>query len=567
LLLALLALSGATGCASLLPTPPSALPSSAQAGDNTIVVAAQGPPRQTLPQFLGSQRFLQALGVVVDRVRNRLGSRFPGLEATPPLLAITDPANAQSAIPSVAAAAAAKAEEDAAPQKIKAIRYLAKLGCKECYPDTMSGLLAGFDDCTEAVRYETAKALRTLTDGPCKNCKNGTCCTPDVVKKLDEVVNGRTETGLPSEPSERVRRMARMALENCNCAAVPAAAEDREVEGPLPTDAAAPAEGPTPAAGSSPTPASTNTAAVDAASSNAAAVNTAVLRQPPQKAYDVVVARVNDQAIHYREIAARVEQRLAALRLQAAHDPLAEAALVPQLFREELQQAIDRTLLVQEARRTPEFAGSLVSYEAADVPAPHTNASTNGASLSAAVISDDELAAAWLRRQLPVDDRVSDDEIRTWYQQHREEFRRAAEIRWERVTAAPQQFGSADAARSVLQEVRERAESLAPPAPPSAEVQSLRVESFDWTSEAAIPSNELAEALRVLPIGRVSEIVNDGDGLHVVRVLARRPQRLLALEEVYDTIHARIVEERRAEPRRRYLDELRRRADVWTMHS
>ena len=69
---------------------------------------------------------------------------FPGLEALPPLLSIADPKNLQSSNPAVAAAAGAKADEDQAAQKIKAIRYLATLGCAGCYPDVEDALLAAW---------------------------------------------------------------------------------------------------------------------------------------------------------------------------------------------------------------------------------------------------------------------------------------------------------------------------------------------------------------------------------------------------------------------------------------
>ena len=97
---------------------------------------------------------------LVDRIRNLLGMRFPGLEAKPPLLAITDPANmTEDSPPAVKAAAEIKAQEDQAAQKIKALRYLATIGCGGCYPDVEDAFLAALDDCTEEVKeaFEAAE--------------------------------------------------------------------------------------------------------------------------------------------------------------------------------------------------------------------------------------------------------------------------------------------------------------------------------------------------------------------------------------------------------------------------
>lgn len=226
-----LALAYVAGCASTAPPaaaplsgiagapttpPPTTAPTTSANGTTVNVAAPSSPccPHETLPEFLGIKGLFQAIGGLIEKLRNRLGSAFPGLESTPALLAITNPANANSSNPAVAAAAGAKADEDAAPQKIKAIRYLATLGCAGCYPDIEDALLASLDDCTEAVRYEAAKAFRELSGRPCSTCKTKSCCSPKVRKKLDEVAN-KKEKNCYKEPSERVRRMARLALAGC----------------------------------------------------------------------------------------------------------------------------------------------------------------------------------------------------------------------------------------------------------------------------------------------------------------------------------------------------------------
>jgi len=207
-------LPGAGGAAGAPATP--AAPTTTPNGTTVNVAAPSTPccPHETLPEFLGIKGLIKGIAALIEGLRNRLGSAFPGLESTPPLLAITNPANASSSNPAVAAAAGAKADEDQAPQKIKAIRYLATLGCSGCYPDIEDALLASLDDCTEAVRYEAAKAFRELSGSSCATCKTKSCCSPKVRKKLDEVAN-KMEKNCYKEPSARVRRMARLALSGC----------------------------------------------------------------------------------------------------------------------------------------------------------------------------------------------------------------------------------------------------------------------------------------------------------------------------------------------------------------
>jgi hypothetical protein len=238
---------GCLGCQSgPRPAPtPAALPTSAQAGDTTIVaVAGPSPAKATLPEFLGIGQLFGGLGAIGQRVRNRLGSRFPFLETKPPLLAISDPANMSAdAPPAVKAAAEAKAEEDKAPQKAKAIRYLASLGCGECYPDTEDAFLDALEDCTELVRYETVMGLRSSAGDPCQRCRENSCCSPKLLKKLNQLAYEVDDKGCNYESSSRVRRNARLALRACG-GYQPEASSDVPEEGPTETPPVPPEEEP-----------------------------------------------------------------------------------------------------------------------------------------------------------------------------------------------------------------------------------------------------------------------------------------------------------------------------------
>ena len=227
------ALAFCVGCASMpAPTPPAAaapaLPTSTTAGDISIVAIAVPSAekcckKQTLPEFLGLDKLGAGIGGLFQgffsRVTSVLGleGKFPGLQPKPPIANITDPANlSETASPSVQAAAKVKAEQDQASQKIQALRYLATIGCGGCYPEVEDALLAGLDDCTEVVRYEAVKAMRGKKRKCCTYCSQDGCCSEKVQKKLNEIANKMKPSGGFVEPSERVRRLARLALSACS---------------------------------------------------------------------------------------------------------------------------------------------------------------------------------------------------------------------------------------------------------------------------------------------------------------------------------------------------------------
>lgn len=134
-----------------------------------------------------------------------------------------------------------KQEEDAAPQKIAALRYLATIGCAGCYPGVEEAFIASMEDCTEEVRFEAILAIRHTTTCPCECCGKSSCCSEKIQKKLRELAFDTDDSGRPKESSERVRRQARLALAQCG----PPVSEAKPVEEPKPqVQEGPPEEGP-----------------------------------------------------------------------------------------------------------------------------------------------------------------------------------------------------------------------------------------------------------------------------------------------------------------------------------
>ncbi len=177
-----------------------------------------------------------------SKLVNPLGNH-PGLEKKPLLKKIADPANLDPKMPkAVQAAAAIKQQEDLAPQKIKAIKYLATMGCG-CYQKTVDvrgAMLDALDDCTESVRQAAAEALSEMAGNPCSTC-GCTCCSADIMNKLQDMASGKDAKGCFKESSADVRQAAQAALDACRRKLPPGVAEVAPVptippigEGPKP---------------------------------------------------------------------------------------------------------------------------------------------------------------------------------------------------------------------------------------------------------------------------------------------------------------------------------------------
>jgi hypothetical protein len=178
------------------------------------VNAQQPASPTTLWSFLGIP---QAFRRTRDGLSNRRGNH-PGLERRSPVKGLADPANLESDVPSVKKAAEIKQAEDMKKQKIKAVKYLASIGCG-CYDkdgEVSGALAASMDDCTEDVRLATVQAIRDAAEGqPCEQCGQSCCCKEVVVLQLARLAYERDDKGCWVEPSERVRQLAAETLRIC----------------------------------------------------------------------------------------------------------------------------------------------------------------------------------------------------------------------------------------------------------------------------------------------------------------------------------------------------------------
>jgi hypothetical protein len=164
----------------------------------------------TLWNFLGIP---QGFNKIRDATSNRRGN-FPGMERKPPMKALADPKNLESPVSAIKKAAEIKTEEDLAPQKIKAIEYLATVGCG-CYGGVKEALMEALEDCTEEVRYQTVLAIQDAATMHCNVCNQDCCCDEEMTKKLAEIAYELNDKGCFKEPSERVREAAKVAMRAC----------------------------------------------------------------------------------------------------------------------------------------------------------------------------------------------------------------------------------------------------------------------------------------------------------------------------------------------------------------
>ncbi len=179
----------------------------------------------------------QAAARIRDSSINRSGN-YPNLEKKPPLLKIADPANLQPEKPEmIKTAAKIKTDKDLKKQKIKAINFLAEVNCG-CYnkdDKVAKAFLAALDDCDPDVRKAAVEGLCKAA-GNCSACRTGcetTCCTEEILKKVQDIATGLDSNGCVKEPVKEIRVAAAGLLKKCPC---PPAKPIEEVPAPPPSE-------------------------------------------------------------------------------------------------------------------------------------------------------------------------------------------------------------------------------------------------------------------------------------------------------------------------------------------
>lgn len=179
------------------------------------------------------------------------------------------------------------------------------------------------------------------------------------------------------------------------------------------------------------------------------------------------------------------------------------------------------------------------------------------------------LASQWVAQKIKVNEEVGYEEMWAWYQSHQSEFEQPARVRWEQISVRISKYPDQQTAWAILARAGNQVLDGRPFAEvakefsdaPSASQGGLR----DWTTQGSLRSEILDEALFSLPVGAMSPILEDGDWLHIVRVIDRQEAHRIPFEEAQVKIREEIRKQRIQIQQQAYLDQLRQRVPVWTV--
>ncbi|NLY00855.1 MAG: hypothetical protein GXY83_32595 [Rhodopirellula sp.] len=260
------------------------------------------------------------------------------------------------------------------------------------------------------------------------------------------------------------------------------------------------------------------------------------------------------------------------------------------LIRQKLRQRIETKLIYQDARRTiPEENYPMVEeklseyFEKNELPALIKRAgATSRQDLDAKLqvfgasvdrekrrFMEQALAQQWVQEQVKSNDEISHEQMLAYYQEHIADYEFSAQSRWEQLMVRFASYPDRQAAEAAIVEMGNQVFRGVP----FAEVAKARSEGptaseggqRDWTSRGSLVSKVLDDTIFGLPVGRLSRILEDEQGLHIVRVVERKDAGRTPFLEAQVGIREKIREQRRREKIEEYLARLKEEIPVWTV--
>lgn len=314
-----------------------------------------------------------------------------------------------------------------------------------------------------------------------------------------------------------------------------------------------------------------------------------------------VVARINSQIVLACDVLWRVnltiESHLAKLPPDEQIPPEQLAAIRQQLLRREVASLVDRKLLYDEFRRAvpaenlprieeqlrepfeqheiPSLMKQLQVENQRDLERELTRLGSSLADVRRA-FNEKVIASDWIRSKVKINEEVSPDEMLEYYQTHLSDYEYPTQARWEELMVRKGRFNHPSEAYAELarmgNEVWLRGSASGVRGPAFAEVAKARSDGYtaqngglhDWTTQGALKTAAIDQALFTLEVGQMSPILESDEAFHIVRVLERRLAGRRPFTEVQAEIRERLKEQRFQAGIEQYLSKLRRDARIWT---
>ena len=181
---------------------------------------------------------------------------------------------------------------------------------------------------------------------------------------------------------------------------------------------------------------------------------------------------------------------------------------------------------------------------------------------------DAMLGHMYMRSAVNRDPNVSLAEIHNHYMTTRENYKNSAKAKWEQLSVLFENHTREEANQLIRDMGREAyfgGNVQAVARARSEEAFASDGGLHDWTSHGALASKILDAQIFSLPINKLSDVIEDETGFHIIRVLDRKEAGITPLADVQEEIRKKLKAKKVTASQRKMMEEMQQRVSVWTI--
>ncbi len=179
------------------------------------------------------------------------------------------------------------------------------------------------------------------------------------------------------------------------------------------------------------------------------------------------------------------------------------------------------------------------------------------------------MAASWENQHVSRHKEIPVSQVLGYYQQHIADFEFPARARWEQLMVNFEHYSSRPEAYRALcdmgNEVLRGADFAAVAKARSHGPTAISGGQYDWTGRGSLVSKEIDAAIFSLPVGSMSQPIEDAKGFHIVRVIERTDAGRKPFLEAQVEIRDKLREESITAQKDEFLAKIKQRTPVWTV--
>jgi parvulin-like peptidyl-prolyl isomerase len=175
-----------------------------------------------------------------------------------------------------------------------------------------------------------------------------------------------------------------------------------------------------------------------------------------------------------------------------------------------------------------------------------------------------------IMEKIKVKTEVSHLEMLNYYREHSDDFAVKARARFEILTV---KFANFPDKRSAEQQIVQMGNDVIFGTPFAAvakrgsqDINAAQGGLYDWTNEKSLASDAIDQAIFSQEVGKLSPIIPDERGLHIVRVIERQPAGFIPFTDAQVKIKELINQQRREAAIKQVLEKIRTKTVVWTIY-